>query len=60
MAETMEELLARRQEDVEQAARYGQQLLEENRELVGELERQRQECVSLQEVSRVGVLHARY
>lgn len=51
MAETMEELLARRQQDVEQAALYGQQLLEENRELVSELERRQQECVSLQEVS---------
>ena len=51
MAETVEELLDRRQEAVEQAARFGQQLLEEKRELVEELERRQQECASLREVS---------
>ena len=47
---TMEELLAQRDLDIQQAARYGQQLLEENRELTCELEKQRLQTISAQQV----------
>ena len=47
---TMEELLAQRDLDIKQAAHYGQQLLDENRELACQLEKQRLQTISVQEV----------